>query len=129
MNARSKSFWRYLANFWTLLFYGLIISDFVYKNSLHKFIEPVSAIYLAVLAVYTTKKEFERWHNYNLGIHPGEMYVIVWTILIVTLFLLDAVYTNYSIPSEVFTSYLVVVGILAITKRSKRKYLVNHRKK
>lgn len=123
MKPKSPSFWRYLANFWTITFYSLIIADFIYRNNLHEFIEPVSAIYLAVLAVYTTKKEFERWHNYNIGVHPGEKYVIVWTILVITLFILDAVYIDYSIPSEVFTSYLVVVGILAITKRSKKKYL------
>ncbi len=119
----NSNLWRYLLNIWTLIFYGIIIGDYFKNNSLHIFIEPVSAIYLAVLAVYSTQKEFQRWHNYNIGFHPGEKYVIIWTILIIILFILDATNTNYVLPSEVFTAYLVVIGILAITKRSKKNYL------
>lgn len=119
----NSNLWRYLLNIWTVIFYTLIVADCYKNNSLHVFIEPVSAIYLAVLAVYTTQKEFQRWHNYNIGFHPGEKYVIIWTVLIIILFILDATNPNYVLPSEVFTSYLVVIGILAITKSSKKNYL------
>jgi hypothetical protein len=120
----SSNTWRHLTNFWTLVLYVVIIADFIKRNGLIDFLGPVSAIYIAILAVYTAQKEFERWHDYNIGIHPGEMYVLLWTVLVVTLLVLEVVYHNvYKLPSEVFTTYIVVVGILAITKRSKKKYL------
>lgn len=123
----NSNLWRYLLNTWTILYYALIISDYFKNNSLHVFIEPVSAIYLAVLAVYTSQKEFKRWHNYSIGFRPGEKYVIVWTVLIIVLFILDATNLSYVLPSEVFTSYLVVIGILAITRSSKNSYLKTHK--
>lgn len=80
----------------------------------------MGAIYIAVLAVYTAEKEFERWSNYHVGRHPGELYVLAWTIIIVILLVLQYLHTGeYKLPSEVFSTYIVVLGILAITKKSK----------
>ena len=115
--------WRYLVNFWTLVIYLAIIADFLTGNGLTEFLGPVCAIYIALLAVYSAEKEFERWHDYHIGRHPGELYIFVWTALVVTLLVLEAShYHNYKIPSEVFTAYIVALGILAITKRSKTNY-------
>jgi hypothetical protein len=73
--------------------------------------------------VYSAEKEFERWHDYNIGRHPGEVYVFVWTVLVVVLFGLELVYkSEYVLPSEVFSTYIVVVGILAITRKSRTDY-------
>ena len=119
----SAQMWRHLTNFWTFVFYVVIIIDFVKRNALAEFLGPLSAIYIASLAIYSAQKEFERWHDHNIGIHPGEMYVFIWTSLIVTLFILEIVYKDaYKMPNEVFTSYIVVIGVLAITKRSKKRY-------
>jgi len=115
--------WRYLVNFWSLVLYGTIIADFFTRNELTDFLGPISAIYIAVLAIYTAQKEFERWHDYHLGRHPGEMYVFVWTALIISLLVFEILYHDtYKIPEEAVTSYIVVIGILAITKRSKKNY-------
>jgi hypothetical protein len=115
---------RYLVNFWTIVFYGAIIGDFATKNGFIEFLGPLCVIYVALLATYTTEKEFERWHDYNnIGRHPGEFYVIGWTILVSTLFTLQIIYHHtYHVPETVFTTYVVVMGILAITKRSKSNY-------
>ena len=115
--------WRYLVNFWTLVIYVFIVSDFFLRNSLVEFLGPVCAIYIALLAVYTTQKEFERWHDENIGKHPGEIYVIVWTALVIILIILEIIYhESYTLPSEAFSTYLVIMGILAITRRSKANY-------
>ncbi|HEY4505119.1 MAG TPA: hypothetical protein VJG67_00300 [Candidatus Paceibacterota bacterium] len=115
--------WRYLTSFWTVVLYGVVIADFFTKNGLHEFLGPTSSIYIAALALYSAQKEFERWHDYNIGRHPGEIYVIIWTALILTLFGLEAIYNNdYKMPTEVFTTYIVVIGILAVTKKSKTSY-------
>jgi uncharacterized protein YacL len=118
------SVWRYLVNFWTLALFTLIVFDFLGRNSLVVLIGPVASIYIAVLAIYTAQKEFERWHDNNLGRHPGEVYVVLWTILVVGLFILQLFYSDvYKMPSEIYTTYIVVIGVLAITKRSKASYL------
>lgn len=115
--------WRYLVNFWTIVLYLAIADDFFIGNGLSEFLGPICAIYIALLAVYSAEKEFERWHDYHIGRHPGEMYVFIWTILVVVLLVLEVLhYHNYKIPSEVFTAYIVAVGILAITKKSKSNY-------
>ena len=117
------SIWRSLVNFWTVILYSLILIDFFAQNRLTEFLGPISAIYIAILALYTAQKEFERWNDYNVGRHPGEIYVYVWTVLVVSLFVLEAIYQNgYKLPSEVFTTYVVVLGVLAVTRKSKNTY-------
>lgn len=117
--------WRYLVNFWALVLYVAIIADFFQGNGLSEFLGPISAIYIAALAIYSAQKEFERWHDYNIGRHPGEVYVFVWTLLIILLLVLEIIYHgSYKLPNEVFTTYIVVIGVLAITKRSKKNYRI-----
>ncbi len=119
----SINLWRYLVNFWTLVIYIVVVVDFFMKNSLVEFLGPICAIYIALLAVYTTQKEFERWHDENIGKHPGEIYVIIWTVLIITMIVLEIIYhESYKLPSEAFSTYVVVMGILAITRRSRANY-------
>jgi len=113
-------FWRYLANTWTVLFFILIIEDFIHAGAYASIIGPVAAIYIASLAVYSAEKEFERWQFYSLGKHPGEIYIGLWTLLIFSI-LLATILTgsDYKLEPEVTSTYIVVLGILAITKRSK----------
>lgn len=126
----SASLLRQLVNFWTVILYGIIIFDFIKDNHFTEFLGPVCAIYISLLAIYTAEKEFERWHDHNLGRHPGEVYVFGWTILVVVLLILELFNRgSYKIPPEVFTSYVVVLGILAITRKSKNNYLSKKKKK
>jgi uncharacterized membrane protein YhaH (DUF805 family) len=119
----NPAIWRYLVNFWTFVMYVAVVEDFFTHNSLTEFLGPICAIYIALLAVYTAEKEFERWHDYNIGRHPGEMYVVIWTALIVLLLVLEITHMrDYKLPSEVFSTYIVVLGILAITRKSKSRY-------
>ncbi len=122
--------WRYLVNFWAYTLYVAILADFYMRNGLSEFLGPISAIYIASLAIYSAQKEFERWHDYNIGRHPGEVYVLVWTVLIMVMLGLEIAYRDsYRLPTEVFTTYIVVIGVLAITKRSKKNYRLAKREK
>src|SRR5580658_5542435 len=106
--------WRKLTTFWTIVFFAAIIYDFVTHNSLDasNLLLPIAVIYDAVLAIYSAEKEFKRWHDCHDRIHPGELYVILWTVLIFGLLLLSVIFhQGYHIPSEVSSSYIVVVGI------------------
>ena len=126
----SSNFWRYLANFWAIVLHALIIADFLFKNGLEHFMRPVCSIYIAALAVYSARKEFERWHDYHVGRHPGEVYVITWTILMVIMFTLQLIYhETYEVSEIVWSTYIVVIGILAITKKSKLEFLSRKRRK
>ncbi len=120
-----QNLWRRATNLWSIIFFIIIIADFMTENALDKngTILFVSVIYTAFLAVYSAEKEFKRWHNTNQTIHPGELYVIVWTFLIIGL-LVSTFYMHreYEIPPEVRATYIVVIGILALTKESKALY-------
>jgi hypothetical protein len=121
------SWWRYFVNFWTLLLYAIILADFVQNNALRELIGPATVIYTGALAVYSAEKEFERWHDLYTAKHPGEIYVVLWTVLIVGLFLAETISGKpYHIPAEVSSTYVVVLSILAITKKSKSLYREKH---
>jgi uncharacterized membrane protein YhaH (DUF805 family) len=122
-NTFSSSLWRHVVNFWSIVLYVTILSDFLLDHKLTKILGPVSALYVASLVVYSAEKEFERWHDYHTSRHPGEIYVITWTVLIFLLLVLEIIYhSTYVIPEVVFSTYVVVLGVLAITKKSREEY-------
>ncbi len=119
-----KPILRHLTNFWTLLLYGLIIADVFYTGALTDLLAPVTAIYLALLAAYTGDKEFERWSKLHRGDKSGEIFIFVWSMLMLGLFIADIYFgPAYKIPEEVSSSYIAVLGIFAITRRSKIAYI------
>ncbi|MES2214099.1 MAG: hypothetical protein V4465_01775 [Patescibacteria group bacterium] len=116
----SAKFWRYLTNIWTLLFFILIIDDFIHHGAYEVLIGPAAAIYTACLTIYSAEKEFERWQFYFIGKHPGEVYVALWTVLLFGIFAADIVTgSDYKVSPEIIATYIVVLGVLAITKKSK----------
>ncbi len=121
----STTFLRNLTNIWTIIFFAAIIYDFCTHNSLDKreILLPIAVMYDAVLAVYSAEKEFKRWHDSHTMIHPGELYIILWTILVFGL-LGTAIFghVEYNTPTVVSASYIVAIGVLAITKESKHFY-------
>ena len=122
LGLRARS-WRYLVNGWTVFLFAVIIWDFMTHNGIARVVGPVCAVYAGALALYSAEKEFERWNDYHLGRHPGELYVMAWTALMVLLFLGEIfLEQSYSVPAEVTATYIGVIGILAITKRSKDFY-------
>lgn len=128
VRSHTTAFWRYLTNFWTLVFFGCIIVDFIYNNYLDErgVILTVAAIYGAVLAIYSTDKEFKRWSHNHSTVHPGEVYIIIWTLLIFSIVIIDIINDKpYHIPPEVSSAYILVIGVLAVTKESKRLYKSN----
>lgn len=122
-----------MTNLWTLVLFSAIIYDYSTSNGLHDLLIPIAAIYTGVLAIYSTEKEFMRWRHLHTTKHPGEIYVIIWTVLIFSILIagwLTRKYCGcslqeYHFPAEVVSAYIVVMGILAITKQSKSLYLRN----
>lgn len=120
-------FWRRLINFWTFIFFFLIIYDFFSSLESSNSLEIASTIYIGVLAIYVGDKEFERWYNRHEGKHPGEIFIIVWTLLVFSLIIFGTLFQeNYKIPNAVVSAYIAVLTILVITSKSKQLY---HNKK
>jgi hypothetical protein len=116
---------RKTVNFWTFIFFAAIIYDFFNDNivSKHDILLAIAGVYGALLAIYSAEKEFRRWHKAHKSVHPGEVYSILWTILILFLIVGGIFYrVGYHIPAEVTASYVGVIGILAITRESKNFY-------
>lgn len=127
---QSFHFWRNLMNAWTLIFFVLIVIDFVYGNGLEEIMNTISSIYIGVLAIYVSHKEFERWYDKHEENHPGEVFVVIWTAMITGLFILDLIYgAFYKVPAAVVSSYIAVLTILVITNKSKSLYKLKKRKK
>lgn len=123
-------FWRKLINAWTLIFFVMIIIDFIYGNAFEEILNAVSIIYISILAIYVSNKEFERWYDRHEESHPGELYVIIWSALIFVLFIVDFAYGNfYKLPGSVISSYIAVLTILVITRKSKEIYILKRKKR
>ena len=117
--------WRHVTNFWSLVFFLAIIYDFFENNYLShaEILLAIAAIYCASLAIYSAEKEFRRWHNMHDAIHPGEVYAIVWTALVIALVIGAIIFKiPYHMPPEVSASYIAVISILALTRESKNYY-------
>lgn len=130
VNVGNFEFWRYLINSWTILFFVVIICDFVVANALVEILDMISVIYVAILAIYVSNKEFERWYNRHHRQHPGEVFVIFWSILIFVLIIFNFInHGVYHIPGSIISSYIAVLTILAVTRRSKMAYQDKYQKK
>ena len=116
-------FWRYLINFWSIVFFVVTILDFFAKNAYGEVLDVLAIIYISALAIYVSNKEFERWYDNHESKHPGEIFVIMWSVLVIFLFILSFCFKNeYRVPSPVISSYIAVLTILAVTRKSKEIY-------
>jgi Na+/H+ antiporter NhaD/arsenite permease-like protein len=123
-------FWRYLINFWSIVFFVVSILDFFARNSYGEILNVLAVIYISALAIYVSNKEFERWYDKHDSKHPGEIFVILWTFLVISLFVLSFFFRDeYQVPSSVISSYIAVLTILAVTRKSKEMYQIKRSEK
>lgn len=126
----SFEFWRYLTDFWSIVFFLLIFYNLFTGNTSLEILNTVSIVYVGALAIYVSNKEFERWYDKHERQHPGEIFVIIWSVLMVVLTITDFWYKeSYQIPASVVSSYIAVLTILVITRRSKQAYQKRRLKK
>jgi uncharacterized BrkB/YihY/UPF0761 family membrane protein len=108
----------------------MIVLDFYNFNALSGLLNIFATVYISILAIYVSNKEFDRWYDRHESRHPGELFVIIWSILMVFLFILSFVFSNhYQIPNSVISSYIAVLTMLAVTRKSKEIYGAKHKKK
>ena len=117
------NFWRQLINIWSCVFFIAIIADFLKGNAYEDILNAMTTIYISILAIYVSNKEFERWYDRHVESHPGEIFVVIWSVLIFILFLLDFLFgSSYRLPNSIVSAYIAVLTILVITHKSKTLY-------
>ncbi len=118
---KTEKIWRWVTNLWTFAFIGFIIFDFAMQSRYDFLIAPLSVIYISILGLYVGTKEFDRWYEFHEGRHPGEWFVIGWTIVIFCLiaasFFLGKPYT---VSNEAVADYIMVLSVFALTQKSKQ---------
>jgi len=120
---RDEKIWRILTNFWAFLYAGFLIFNFFQKNAHESLTAPLSIIYVGVLGLYVGTKEFGRWYEKHSSRHPGEWFVVGWTVLILKFFILSFVLGGeYKVPSGAITVYIAILSIFALTQKSKRLF-------
>jgi len=117
---QNEKIWRILTNFWTIIFIAFLILDFFQFNKFEYLTVPFSVIYAGVLGLYASTKEFDRWYEMHEGRHPGELFVILWTVVIFALLGISFFIGGYRVSSEAIADYIMVLSVFALTQKSKR---------
>jgi len=129
MRPQNERVWRILTNLWTVIVLGFIVVNFAEKNRYEPLVAPVNALYAGLLTLYVGTKEFDRWYERHAGRHPGELFVIFWTALMVSLVIANIVLgPAYLIPSDVVATYIAVLTLFALTQQSKKLYRARRRR-
>ena len=116
-----EKIWRILTNLWTIAFLIFIAFNFFLEDQLGFLMTTFSALYVGLLAIYVSTKEFDRWYEMHKGKHPGEIFVIVWTIVILGLFFISIfLKKDYEMDEVIVAVYIAVLSIFAVTQKSKR---------
>ena len=118
---RDERIWRWVTNLWTIVFAIFLIWDFFGKGAYDPLLAPFSVIYVGVLSLYAGTKEFDRWYDFHESRHPGEWFVIGWTVVILSLTVLAFVLgKGYTVSPETIADYIMVLSVFALTQKSKQ---------
>jgi hypothetical protein len=124
-----EKLWRALTDIWTVTFMIFVGVNFVSHGRYEFMMAPMSVIYIGILGLYVGTKEFDRWYEEHEGRHPGELFVIAWTMVIFGLMLFAAWRPEYHLSSEAIATYIMVLSVFALTQKSKTLYKRKHRSK
>lgn len=120
---RDERIWRWLTNIWTVLYIAFLFAEFFSMSRYSFLVVPLSFLYIGVLGIYVSTKEFDRWYADHRRQHPGEWFVAVWTVVIFLLFFLSVYFEReFALAHEAVAVYIAVLSIFAITQRSKMLY-------
>ncbi len=100
---------------WTAILLVLSWVDFLTK---YKMSEAMVTSYLILLGVYIVHKETSRWTGVKMGIKPGELFVYVWWISLLTMLIIGFFLHRETSPSVRFLSY-EVLGAFLLSEISK----------
>lgn len=109
---------------------AFLVVDFAVANHFDFLVAPLSVIYIGILGLYVSTKEFDRWYDLYHGRHPGEIFVIAWTIVVFGLIIASVILRDgRRVSSEAIADYIMVLSVFALTQKSKSLYERKHKKK
>lgn len=117
---RHRLILKFILNLWTTITIVVFVLDFFSRNKFDSSACVIGIIYLAILGIYASEKEYSRWKTKFVSRFIGETFVIIWTIVMV-IFVFTAPLSagRYKIPAEFTLVYTGVIGVFAITQHSK----------
>ena len=109
-----------ILNTWTIVAITIFSVDFLSQNKINSSASAIGIIYLGILGIYASEKEYSRWKKKFESDHIGELFVIAWTVVMI-FFVFVATFSKgiYTLPGEFAIVYTSVIGVFAITARSK----------
>jgi phosphatidylserine synthase len=117
-----RPFWKNLSNLWGVVAMGLFVFDFFSFHSYNAITASVAIIYVGVLTIYVSSKEFYRWKSKDKfqSKYFGEAYIILWTVIMLCFAVIAFFYNElFKIPGEFIATYISALSIFAITQHSK----------
>ena len=111
--------WRFLVNVWTLVAMAIFAYEFLTTYPHERLNTELTIIYIGVLTLYVGTKEFRRWHDAHSSTRYGEIYVAIWTLMMITFFLLSFRDSELYVSHDLAATYIAVISIFAITRESK----------
>jgi len=120
-NNKELFFWKLLSDFWGIVAAIVFLLTFFDYYDLSHILTDITIIYLSILSIFTGLKEYNRWKNKKfLSRYHGEIFIISWTLLMLIFILMaGADKTKYNLSGEFTATYLSVLGIFAISRKSK----------
>ena len=111
---------KFILNIWTIITMLMFVLDFISGNRYDISASAVGIIYIGILGIYVSDKEYSRWNNSFVSRFLGEGFVITWTILMI-MFVVTAPLSegSFRIPEEFALVYTSVIAAFAITLHSK----------
>jgi hypothetical protein len=109
-----------ILNIWTILTITMFTVDFVSGNQYDTSVTAIGVIYLGILGIYVSDKEYSRWKNNFVSRFIGETFVGIWTIVMAAFVVIAPLSQGQlKVPSEFAVVYTSVVAAFAITLHSK----------
>jgi hypothetical protein len=120
--------WRVLAGFWALFSMVLFIVEFLFFDKSDAVPNTASIIYVTILSIYAGTKEFHRWSRKEFtSQYWGEIFVVCWTIFMIGMIVYSLTLTK-PLPEGLIGTYVAILTIFALTRRSKALYHRKHYK-
>ncbi len=109
-----------LTNSFAILALILFTLNFFSENKYNYILPTINALYISLLSIYATNKEFNRWKIKHKSKYSGEVFVYIWTFLIILAILISLFSKGkMTITDSTISSYIAVITIFAITRKSK----------
>ena len=118
---RELLFWKILSDFWGIVTTIFFLLTFFGYYDLSHLLTDIAIIYLSILSIFTGLKEFNRWKSKKyLSRYHGEIFIASWTLMMLVFIIMAAAdKNNYKLSTEFTATYLSVLGIFAISRKSK----------